>query len=89
MPTAASGLKGFRQRAFHNPTFGHLSAFEEAPVLGPLAVLLAAAGVFGTGLGWPDVVVAAIMAALALQGAAIVARQSLGELQRPVVIAAE
>lgn len=38
-------------------------------VLGNLAVLLAALGVFGTGTGWPDVAVAAIMAALALQGA--------------------
>jgi len=36
-------------------------------VLGNLAVLLAALGVFGTGTGWPDVIVAAIMAALALQ----------------------
>jgi Co/Zn/Cd efflux system component len=37
--------------------------------LGNLAVLLAALGGFGTGTGWPDVIVAAIMAALALQGA--------------------
>ena len=37
-------------------------------VLGNLAVLFAAAGVFGTGTGWPDVIVAAIMAGLALQG---------------------
>jgi Co/Zn/Cd efflux system component len=51
-------------------------------VLGNLAVLLAAAGVFGTGTGWPDVVVATIMAGLALQGAWIVARQSLSELRR-------
>jgi Co/Zn/Cd efflux system component len=58
-------------------------------VLGNLAVLLAAAGVFGTGSGWPDIVVAAIMAALALQGATVVARQSVGELRRPVVVAAE
>ena len=36
---------------------------------GNVAVLLAAVGVFGTGTGWPDVAVAAIMAALALQGA--------------------
>lgn len=49
-------------------------------VLGNLAVLLAAAGVFGTGSGWPDIAVAAIMAALALQGAVTVIRQSLGEL---------
>jgi Co/Zn/Cd efflux system component len=53
-------------------------------VLGNLAVLLAAAGVFGTGTGWPDVIVATIMAGLALQGAWIVVRQSLGELRRPL-----
>jgi Co/Zn/Cd efflux system component len=50
-------------------------------VLGNLAVLLAALGVFGTGAGWPDIVVAAIMAALALQGAFVVVRQSVGELR--------
>jgi len=50
-------------------------------VLGNVAVLLAALGVFGTGTGWPDIVVAAIMSALALQGAAVVIRQSLGELR--------
>jgi Co/Zn/Cd efflux system component len=50
-------------------------------VLGNLAVLLAAAGVFGIGSGWPDVIVAATMAALALQGALVVARQSVGELR--------
>ena len=32
-------------------------------VLGNLAVLMAALGVFGTGNGWPDVIVATIMAA--------------------------
>jgi Co/Zn/Cd efflux system component len=50
-------------------------------VLGNLAVLLAAAGVFGTGTGWPDVVVAAVMAMLALQGAATVMRQARSELR--------
>jgi Co/Zn/Cd efflux system component len=50
-------------------------------VLGNFAVLLAAAGVFGTGTGWPDVIVAAIMAALALQGAAAVIRQARSELK--------
>jgi Co/Zn/Cd efflux system component len=49
-------------------------------VLGNLAVLLAALGVFGTGTGWPDILVAATMAALALQGASTVLRQSLGEM---------
>ena len=51
-------------------------------VLGNLAVLLAAVGVFGTGTGWPDIIVAAIMATLALQGSATVARQAFAELRR-------
>src|SRR2546421_569456 len=50
-------------------------------VLGNLAVLLAAPGVFGPGPGWPDVIVAAIMAALAIQGAALVIRQGSAELR--------
>jgi Co/Zn/Cd efflux system component len=50
-------------------------------VLGNLAVLLAALGVLGTGTGWPDVIVAAIMAALALQGAWTVLNQSRAELR--------
>jgi Co/Zn/Cd efflux system component len=50
-------------------------------VLGNLAVLLAAAGVFGTGTGWPDIAVAAIMAVLALQGAVLVLTQSWSELR--------
>src|SRR5437016_4048699 len=58
-------------------------------VLGNLAVLLAALGVLGTGTGWPDVIVAAIMAALALQGATTVVQQSLKELLQPVTVPAE
>jgi Co/Zn/Cd efflux system component len=58
-------------------------------VIGNLAVLLAAAGVFGTRAGWPDFVVAGIMAALALQGAAAVIRQSLGEIRRSPAAPAE
>jgi len=50
-------------------------------VLGNIAVLLAALGVFGSGTGWPDVLVAAIMASLALQGAFIVVRHARAELQ--------
>jgi Co/Zn/Cd efflux system component len=50
-------------------------------VLGNFAVLLAALGVFGTGTGWPDVIVAAVMASLALQGAWRVIRDALAELQ--------
>lgn len=51
-------------------------------VAGNLAVLLAALGVFGTGTGWPDIAVAAIMAALALHGAWIVIGQSWTEMQQ-------
>jgi Co/Zn/Cd efflux system component len=58
-------------------------------VLGNLAVLLAALGVFGSGTGWPDVIVAAIMAALALQGAITVVQQSLKELRQPLAVPAE
>jgi hypothetical protein len=36
---------------------------------------------FGSGTGWPDVLVAAIMASLALQGAFTVIRQGRVELQ--------
>jgi Co/Zn/Cd efflux system component len=51
-------------------------------VLGNIAVLFASAGVFGTGTGWPDFVVALIMAGLALQGAVIVLQQSKTELRQ-------
>ncbi len=50
-------------------------------VLGNIAVLLAALGVFGTGAGWPDVVVAAVMAFLALQGATTVIIRATTELR--------
>ena len=50
-------------------------------VLGNLAVLVAALGVFGTGTGWPDTIVAAIMAMLALQGATLVIRRASTELR--------
>jgi len=50
-------------------------------VLGNLAVLVAAARVFGTGTRWPAFIVAAIMAGLALQGSMTVIRQSLAELR--------
>jgi Co/Zn/Cd efflux system component len=51
-------------------------------VIGNLAVLLAALGVFGTGTGWPDVIVAAVIAALGLQGSWQVIRQAMGELRK-------
>jgi Co/Zn/Cd efflux system component len=49
-------------------------------VIGNLAVLLAAAGVFGTGTGWPDIIVAAIMAALGISGGVQIIRHAMSEL---------
>ena len=48
--------------------------------IGDLAVLAAAAGVFGTGTAWPDLVVAGIMAALGLSGGWQIIRQGSAEL---------
>jgi cation diffusion facilitator family transporter len=49
--------------------------------IGNLAVLAAAAGVFGTGRGWPDLLVAVVMATLALTAARSVLRQARHELK--------
>lgn len=49
--------------------------------IGNSAVLLAAAGVFGTGSGWPDWSVAALMSVLALSAACSVVRSALAELR--------
>ena len=48
-------------------------------VIANIAVLLAALGVFGTGTGWPDFLVAALMAGLALHGAAQILRDATRE----------
>lgn len=48
--------------------------------IGNLAVLAAALGVFGTGQAWPDLLVAAIMAGLAIRGGAEVFVQARREL---------
>jgi Co/Zn/Cd efflux system component len=85
---------GIAALAANGASFGLLWAYREGDanmrsawictrndVLGNIAVLLAAAGVFGTGAGWPDGVVAAIMAGLAIQGAFLVIRQAVGELR--------
>jgi len=53
--------------------------------IGNVGVMLAAAGVFGTGSGWPDHVVAVIMAGLALSSGIAVVRQSSQELKRNVI----
>jgi len=88
------GAVGFTALAANAASFGLLWSHREGDanmrsawictrndVVGNLAVLLAALGVFGTGTGWPDILVAAMMATLALQGALIVIRQARVELQ--------
>jgi Co/Zn/Cd efflux system component len=49
--------------------------------IGNLAVVLAALGVFGTGTGWPDVIVAAFMGGLGLWGGWQIVQQASGELR--------
>ena len=48
-------------------------------VLGNLAVVAAASGVFATGSQWPDLAVAMLLAGLALQASFLILRQALGE----------
>jgi Co/Zn/Cd efflux system component len=50
--------------------------------IGNVAVMLAALGVFGTGAGWPDIFVAAVMGILGLTAARTVITQARGELKR-------
>ena len=47
--------------------------------IGNVAVMLAALGVWATASGWPDVLVAAILASLFLNSASRILRQALGE----------
>jgi Co/Zn/Cd efflux system component len=49
--------------------------------IGNLAVMLAAMGVFGTGTGWPDVIVAAIMGGLGLWGGWQIVNQARREIR--------
>jgi Co/Zn/Cd efflux system component len=103
LPSAFTmGAVGFAALLANAASFGLLCAYRGGDanmrsawictrndVVGNVAVLLAALGVFGTQTGWPDIVVAAIMAALALQGATVVIRQSLGEMRQDIVVPAK
>ena len=51
--------------------------------IGNAAVMVAAFGVWGTATAWPDLIVAAIMAALFLNGAVQIVRQALAEMRAP------
>ena len=102
LPSAITmGAVGFAALAANAASFGILWAHRAGDanmrsawictrndVLGNLAVLLAALGVFGTDTGWPDIIVASIIAGLALQGAALVIRHSLEEMRQPSTAAA-
>jgi Co/Zn/Cd efflux system component len=61
--------------------------------VGNLAVMLAALGVFGTGTGWPDAIVAAVMGGLGVWVGWQIVGHALGEIRSgqmaPVTIAAE
>ena len=48
--------------------------------IGNVAVMLAALGVFGTGTGWPDLIVAGIMASLFINSSIKIIRQSRQEM---------
>lgn len=49
--------------------------------IGNVAVVAAALGVFGTGSGWPDLIVAAILATLGISGGVQIMRQAASELR--------
>jgi len=94
VPDAATmGVVGFLALAANVAVAWMLYAFREGDAnmrsvwlcsrndaIGNIAVMLAALGVLGTGSGWPDLLVAVGMAALALQGGWQVWRQARGEL---------
>lgn len=49
--------------------------------IGNVAVMLAAGGVYAADSGWPDLLVAAVLAVLALSASYLVLRQAIGELR--------
>lgn len=55
--------------------------------IGNVAVMVAAAGVFGTGTAWPDLAVAAIMGVLGLTAGYTVIRHARSELRTPLISA--
>jgi Co/Zn/Cd efflux system component len=55
-------------------------------MIGNAAVLLAALGVFGTGIGWPDIAVAAVMGILGLTAARAVIAHARSEMQAAPVV---
>jgi Co/Zn/Cd efflux system component len=80
---AANGVVAAMLYAFRNGDANMRSVWlcTRNDMIGNVAVLLAAFGVFGTGAGWPDIVVAAIMAVLGLAAARDVIRRARAEMR--------
>jgi Co/Zn/Cd efflux system component len=79
----ANGLVAFLLYAYRNGDSNMRSVWlcSRNDAIGNVAVMLAALGVFGTGNGWPDILVAAIMGILGLTAASSVISQARGELK--------
>src|SRR5207253_9017252 len=88
------GVVGFTALAANSLCFALLGAYRSGDsnmrsvwlcwrndLIGNCAVVAAAVGVARTAAVWPDVLVAAIMAVLALQGAAAIVTQARAELR--------
>ena len=54
--------------------------------IGNVAVVVAAAGVLGTGTAWPDLIVAAVLAGLGISGGLQIIMQARGELRQPATL---
>jgi Co/Zn/Cd efflux system component len=81
---AANGVVAALLYAFRNGDANMRSVWlcTRNDMIGNVAVMLAALGVFGTGAGWPDIVVASIMALLGLHAARDIILQARGELRQ-------
>lgn len=85
---AANGAVAAMLYAFRNGDANMRSVWlcTRNDMIGNLAVMLAALGVFGTGDGWPDIVVATIMAVLGLAAARDIITQARAELRATSVL---
>ncbi|RJG14932.1 cation transporter [Massilia cavernae] len=91
---AANGLVAALLFAYRNGDANMRSVWlcTRNDAIGNVAVMFAALGVFGTGTGWPDLVVASVMGILGLTSARMViahARQELKPSMRPATEALE
>ncbi|MES2324615.1 MAG: cation transporter [Pseudomonadota bacterium] len=80
---AANGMVGLLLYAYRDGDSNMRSVWlcTRNDMIGNVAVMLAALGVFGTGTAWPDIMVAAIMGTLALRASNSVIGQARQELK--------